>query len=115
MIIDVILLTYSEFFYDYIEKYYFKSYNAYKKYYRGGYMTSYEKFYEEVEDVSVSVSVLVNVLSLYYDTLLYSQNGGNLGKSDKFCDWLYIINRYAEEVKEEIEEMLKRNMREKIN
>ena len=76
---------------------------------------NYEKFYEEVEDMSVSVSVLVNVLSLYYDTLLYSQNGGNLGKSDKFCDWLYIINRYAEEVKEEIEEMLKRNMREKIN
>ena len=76
---------------------------------------NYEKFYEEVEDVSVSVSVLVNVLNLYYDTLLYSQNGGNLGKSDKFCDWLYIINRYAEEVKEEIEEMLKRNMREKIN
>lgn len=60
--------------------------------------------------MAANVSVLVNVLSLYYDTFLYSQNGGDLGNRDKLCDWLYIINHYADEVEKEMWGILKRNI-----
>ena len=73
-------------------------------------MKNYEKFYSEVEEVAADVSVLVNVLSLYYKTLLYYQICNGVENCTKFVDWMYIINRYADEVYTEISKMMKRNM-----
>ena len=73
-------------------------------------MKSYETFYIEVEEVIADISVLTNVLNLYYKTLLYHQNGNGLDECGKFCDWMYIINRYANEVQGKMNEIMRRNM-----
>ena len=73
-------------------------------------MLNYEKFYSEVEEFAADVTALVNVLSLYYQTMLYYQSGSGVEDWTKFIDWMYIINRYANEVRAEMSKMMKRNM-----
>ena len=73
-------------------------------------MKDFEQFYTEVEAVSADVSALIIVLDLYYNTFLYSGSEGGVNGYRKFCDWMHIINRYANDVMDEIGEMMKRNM-----